>query len=151
MKKFNKKYYIIETYDEFLERKYMEETINMFHPNDRSKDDKPLTLGQKAAKTLANNKAKFSNNQINQTTGNKKKNIVYQKKIDKNNKQNAQMQSTNYVRPRTPEYKGQDKMFDNLNSYEAELYYAGYNQAIIEIYEMIENDYSYNEIYESIN
>ena len=64
------------------------------------------------------------------------------------------MQSTKYVRPKTPktipEKQRQYKMFDHLNSYEDELYYAGYNQAIIEIYEMIENDYSYNKIYESI-
>ena len=79
------------------------------------------------------------------------KRIITQRKQKKQKKQQDDIKNAKYVQPRTPEYKGQYKMFDNLNSYEAELYYAGYNQALIEIYEMIENDYSYNEIYESIS
>ena len=59
MRNFNVKDYIIKAYDDFLERKQMEEIINMFHPNDRSKDDKLLAIGTKAAKTLVNNKSKL--------------------------------------------------------------------------------------------
>ena len=83
MKKFNKQDYIIETYDEFLERKYMEETINMFHPNDRSKDNKPLTVGQRAAKTFANNKSKFEADKIKGVSDRQRKEDYYNSKAIK--------------------------------------------------------------------
>ena len=61
------------------------------------------------------------------------------------------MKNANYVRARTPKYKGLYKIFDNLNSYEIELYNAEFNQAVYDVLEMIENDYYYNEIYESVS
>jgi hypothetical protein len=116
----------MRNYNYFIENKDMDETINMFYPNNKRKDDKKhIQLPQqKAATSLSNNISKFKNNKVlskKTTTQQIDKNKEQIKKLSRQNNmlnnRTKQISNAKYIKPRTPnispEQQGQGKLFDS--------------------------------------